>query len=286
MGVVNRETGEISAKLVYYGSAGAGTSANLECIHRKLKKEHRGELHTTHAPGDASASYELLPVQLGSVRGYKTSIHLYTVPTGEQHAEQRRQVLRGADGVIFIADVRPARYHATVESALELETFLKAEGRSFADIHLLVQYNHCDEAGENDVDNVHKSLRLRPAASFESNAGDGKGVLQALTTISKLILSSMRKATEAAPEPPAAPAPAKPALPNYELTARVDAPPDMTSPTITPVITPVMVTPGKGMAVAGVGNPRAIGNLVELPIQLVHEATNELVELTISIRVG
>jgi hypothetical protein len=285
VGVVNRETGEISAKLVYYGSAGAGTSANLECIHRKLKKEHRGELHKTNAPGDESATFEVLPVQLGSVRGFKTSIHLYTVPTGDAHAEQRRHVLRGADGVVFIADARPARYAATVAAALELETFLKAEGRSFADIHLLVQYNHCDEASENDIENVHKSLRLRPAASFPSSTGDGKGVLPALTTISKLILASMRKATEAAPAP-AAPAPEPPAPVNYELTARVEPKNEVTTPTVTPVITPVMVAPGKGMSVAGVGNPRAVGNLVELPIQLVHEATNELVEITVSIRVG
>jgi len=274
VGVVNREAGEIGAKLVYYGPAGAGTTANLECVHRKLKREHRGELRVTHAPGDESARHERLPVQLGSVRGFKTSIHLYSVPTGVAHAEQRRQILRGADGVVFVADVRPGRYAATIASAAELESFLEAENRNPADVHLLVQYNHCDEANENDVDNVHKSLRLRPAASVEANASDGKGVLQALTTISKLILANMRKATEAPPEPAPTPAPAP--MRSGVYTARVEPPPEAATPMLA----------GKGLVLSGVGNPRAVGNVVELPVQLLHEATNEQLELTLSIRIG
>ena len=93
MGVLNHETREIHAKIVLYGPPEAGTTTNLSFIHRKLKKEHRGELRTLGAEWGAKGAYEFLPVNLGPVRGYQTSIHLYTVPAGKAHAAVRRELL-------------------------------------------------------------------------------------------------------------------------------------------------------------------------------------------------
>ena len=199
MGVLNRDGREIHAKIVYYGPQGAGMTANLRLILRKLKREHRGELQSTPVP-DSEDEYEFLPVTLGTVRGYATSIHIYTVPGAPAHGKLRREILDGADGVVFVADLRPERHDATVKSARELKKHLRSHDLSFDDVVLVTQYNRRDESNENALDKLHKRLSLEPAASFEAVATEGTGVLQTLTTLSKLILSNIRNAADAQSE--------------------------------------------------------------------------------------
>src|SRR3990167_7731546 len=104
MGTADRDAREIRGKIVYYGAAGAGTSSNLLFIQRKLKREHRGELKRL-ATRDGVTTYETLPVELGAVRGYKTSIQISSVPAAAQAAALRRQILEGVDGIVFVADL-------------------------------------------------------------------------------------------------------------------------------------------------------------------------------------
>jgi len=196
MGVLNREAGEIHAKIVFYGPTGSGKTANAEFIYRKLKKDHRGELRVEQTRGEPHAAYEFLPVQLGKVRGYETSIHLHTVPGADVHADERRQILDGVDGVLFVADLRPDRHEATLGSLEELERHLQSYGRSFSDIILIAQYNHRDEADENALEALHARMNIKPAATFEATANEGAGVLQCLTTISKLMLAKIRAEAE------------------------------------------------------------------------------------------
>ena len=202
MGVLNREAREIHAKIVYYGPAEAGKTTNLEFIHRKLKREHRGDLQVSRIGSDAA--YEFVPVTLGSVRGYSTSIHVYTVPSGDDHLELRRQILDGTDGVVFVADLRPERHDATIAAAAELKEHLDSYGRSFDEIVLVIQYNKRGTTNENALDELHKRLGLDPEAYFEAVANQGTGVLQTLTTLSKQILSNIRQAAEKEPPSDAA----------------------------------------------------------------------------------
>ena len=197
MGVLNREAREIHAKIVYYGPAEAGKTTNLEFIHRKLKREHRGDLQVSRIGSDAA--YEFVPVTLGSVRGYSTSIHVYTVPSGDEHLELRRQILDGTDGVVFVADLRPERHDATIAAAAELKEHLDSYGRSFDEVVLVIQYNKRGTTNENALDELHKRLGLEPEAYFEAVANQGTGVLQTLTTLSKQILSNIRQAAENEP---------------------------------------------------------------------------------------
>ena len=170
-------------------------TANLEQIHRKLKCEHRGELQTSQVP-DSEVAYEFLPVNLGTVRRYATSVHIHTLPGDLYDSQLRREILDGVDGVVFVADLRPERHDATVRSARELKKHLRSHDLSFDDIVLVTQYNRRDEADENALDQLHKRLPLEPVASFEAVAPEGRGVLQTLTTLSKLILSNIRCAAE------------------------------------------------------------------------------------------
>ncbi len=193
MGSFDREKREVHAKIVYYGASGAGTTENLRYIQRKLKSEHRGELRSLTSREGADETYEVLPVNLGSVRGFDTSFHLYTVPGGPKHAPVRRTLLEDVDAVVFVADLRSERHDATLASLKELESYLRSYGRSLQDIVLLLQYNHRDSVDENAVEQLHRAVWVKSNAVFEAVASQGTGVLSTLTTLSKLILARLKR---------------------------------------------------------------------------------------------
>jgi hypothetical protein len=200
---------DIQARIVYYGPSGSGTSANLEFIHRKLRREHRGEFKSLQSPGKPAAKFEMLPVELGKVHGRTTSLIIHTVPGGPAHADKRRELVRDADGIVFVADLRPERHDATIDALGELRSSLESAGRGFGDLVFVVQYNRRDCADENALDRLHRRMGVEPAAFFEAVAHQGSGVLQTLTGMSKLILNRLRTASDR-PSPPAAePAPAQ-----------------------------------------------------------------------------
>jgi len=154
MGTADREAREIRGKIVYYGAEGAGKTANLVFIQRKLKREHRGELKRL-STRDGVAVYETLPVELGAVRGYKTSIQISSVPGTSQASALRRQILDRVDGIVFVADLRPDRHQATVAALDELRKHLSSYGRELENVPLVVQYNHRDQADENAVERLY-----------------------------------------------------------------------------------------------------------------------------------
>lgn len=204
MGVLNRESGEIHAKIVYWGASGSGKTANAKLIQRKLKRDHRGDLTVSKTSSRPEAEYEFLPVELGMVRGLQTSIHLHTTPGGDPHEDERRRLLDGVDGVVFVADLRPHRHEATLASFEELKGHLGSYGRSLDNVILVVQYNHRDEADENALDELHRKLGVKAASQIEAIASEGTGVLPCLTSISKLILARIRdQADEEVVETPA-----------------------------------------------------------------------------------
>ena len=196
MGTADRDAHEIHGKVVYWGPTGAGKSANLQFIHRKLKREHRGELSKQTA-SDGKTTYDVLPVSLGAVRGYKTSIQISTVPGSPQAAALRKELIQNVDGIVFVADLRPDRHDATLASAAELRRHLSAQGRKIEDVPLVLQYNRRDLVDENAVERLHRKLGIK-GACFEAVASEGTGVLQTLTTLSKLVLGELRKALDEA----------------------------------------------------------------------------------------
>lgn len=265
MGRLNHEAGEIHAKIVYFGAAGAGKTANVRFIHNKLKREHRGELRIEQARKNKTGEYEFLPVQLGSVRGFQTSLHVHTVPGAEPYRDERRRILDGVDAVVFVADVRPERHEATLASLEELKQHLESFGRSLDDVLLVIQYNHTDGADENALDALHKSIAIKPEAAFEAIASNGTGVLQCLTTLSKGILSKMRHEAEVAKS---APAPAS-------EDSRAQTAPE-------PVIEPISIEPeSRGFSVESSGAVETNGRELRIPIRLVEDDTGRKVELTV-----
>ena len=225
MGTLDRSARSIHGKIVYFGAPGAGKTANLELLARKLKQEHRGDLKVIEA--DAGA-WEHLPVSLGEVRGWETSLDIWAVPGGEAYDAVRGQLLEDADGIAFVADLRPERHDATLAALEELLSLLSAQGRSLDEIALVIQYNHRDATDETAVELLHRRLGLEGTVSFDAVAIEGKGVLQTLSALSKQVLALIRARADAtsqvplvapAPvEPPATPL-AEPSLASYADTA-------------------------------------------------------------------
>ena len=279
--------GEIKAKLVYYGAHGSGMTANLECIHRKLKKGHRGDLRTE---GATDARYEILPVQLGQIKGFTTSIHVYTVPGGEQQADARRQLVRDADGIVFVADLRADRYNATLESLKELQNHLKSHGRSLREVLLVIQYNHRDEADENCVERLHKSIKLKPSAQFEAIAPEGTGVLPCLTTISKLILADLRKRADRESEP-STPGGASEPMTRSRLEDEIE-PPSRREVEMRASVTAAAPAPrpssdpNERFVVKSVGAAELSDNGIDIPIRLVHQRTGDALDLKIHLEIS
>jgi len=276
-------TGEIQAKLVYYGADGAGKTANVQCIHRKLKKGHRGELRVE---GKAPSTYEVLPVQLGQIRGFNTSIHVYAAPGGAASATVRRDIVKDADGIVFVADLRPDRYGATLESLKELQSHLRHHGRGLREVLLVIQYNHRDEADENAVERLHRSIKLKPAASFEAVATEGTGVLPCLTTISKLILADLRKRADQEAGVQLREPEARQALSSEEVPSSAGVTPATPAATRIELRALGVDEAGKRFAVQSVGPAEAFGNEIKLPIRLVHQRTGDEVELAIRFEIN
>lgn len=274
MGTADRDAREIHGKIVYFGAAGAGKTANLGFIQRKLKREHRGELKRL-ATRDGVSAYETLPVQLGAVRGYKTSIQISSVPGASEAAMLRRQIVDAVDGIVFVADLRPERHEATLAALAELRQHLSAQGRKLEDIPLVVQYNRRDQADENAVERLHRRLGLRAASCFEARADEGTGVLQTLTTLSKLVLLELRKAVDdATPQPRAA-----------RVVDALDAIEALGPPT--GEVTASFEGDGgdKGFQIESAGPVGGGGNEIRIPVRLIDEVTGRRVEIAVRIAI-
>jgi len=282
MGTADREAREIHGKIVYYGAAGAGKSSNLAFIQRKLKREHRGELKRL-STRDGVTVYETLPVQLGAVRGFQTSIQISSVPGAPNAGALRRKLLENVDALVFVADLRPDRHQATVASLAELREHLESYGRKLEDVPLVIQYNHRDQADENAVERLHRLIPLRQAC-FEARADEGTGVLQTLTTLSKLLLVELRKTVDdvATPLPRSiAESMARPAAKREPVIDAGDAIDALGPPTAD-------VTAdfeGKGFQIESAGPVDGAGREIRIPLRLIDEATGRRVEIVVRVAI-
>ncbi len=284
MGTADRETREIHGKIVYYGADGAGKTSNLAFIQRKLKREHRGELKRL-STRDGVTVYETLPVQLGAVRGYKTSIQIMSVPGAPQASAMRRQILDGVDGIVFVADLRPERHPATIAALDELRKHLSAHGLELEDVPLVVQYNHRDQADENAVDRLHRLLPFREVPCFDARADEGTGVLQTLTTLSKLVLVELRKTLDETSDsvPPVVQTHANPNVTRVVEEREPLGPP--TGEVTAGFEDPAHAAPEKGFSVESAGPVHGGGSEISVPVRLIDEATGRRVEIIVRIAI-
>jgi signal recognition particle receptor subunit beta len=193
MTYVNHLAKEINCKIVYYGPGLCGKTTNLHYMFGKLGDDAKGKMISLATDTDRTLFFDFLPIDLGSVKGFKVRFHLYTVPGQVFYDASRKLVLKGADGVIFVADSQPSRREANVESLENLETNLDQRGLSLATVPYVLQYNKRDLGDIMAIDELQQDLNHLGAPYVEASAATGQGVFDTLKVLSRGVLTNLAK---------------------------------------------------------------------------------------------
>jgi signal recognition particle receptor subunit beta len=193
MPIVNYATREVTAKIVYYGPGRSGKTTNLQFIHGSVPEDRKGEIVSLATEGDRTLFFDYLPIDLGSISGYRTRIQLYTVPGQVYYDATRKLVLHGADGVVFIADSRPQQREENIESFRNLHANLLDDGVDPRALPLCIQYNKRDLPEAESLAGLEATLNYRSLPSFEASAVSGSGVFETLEEITRLVLGKLAR---------------------------------------------------------------------------------------------
>ncbi|MDD5434597.1 MAG: hypothetical protein PH343_04135 [Nitrospira sp.] len=196
MALFNYNSKEINAKIVYYGPALSGKTTNIKSIYEKINPEKKGKLITLPTQGDRTLFFDFFPLEAGEIRGYKMRFHLYTVPGQVYYNATRKLVLKGADGVVFVADSREEALDTNLESIGNLRKNLAEQGINIDDFPFVIQYNKNDLPDVIPVDVLNRKLNPGGAPFFTASAARGEGVLETLTAVSKFVLSDLKEMIE------------------------------------------------------------------------------------------
>lgn len=193
MASINFATREISCKIVYYGPGLSGKTTNLQVIHRKLPQDKRSDMVSLDTEQERTLYFDFLPLDLGSIKGFKTKFQLYTVPGQIFYNSTRMQVLRGVDGVVFVADSQPTRMGENMESLHNLKQNLEALSLKIEDIPVVIQYNKRDLPEIMTIEELELKLNYLKAPVFEATAHNGFGVVPTLKEIAKLVIDKFNR---------------------------------------------------------------------------------------------
>ena len=187
---------EINCKIVYFGPGLSGKTTNLEVVHAKAPDDSKGELTSIATESDRTLFFDFMPLNLGTVGGMKTKFQLYTVPGQVYYNSTRKLVLRGADGVIFVADSSPDKMEENIESLQNLEECLQGQDKSLSDFPHVIQYNKRDIEGALPVEEMDAALNKYGAPFFEAVASNGDGVIETFKALSGLVLEKVKAMAE------------------------------------------------------------------------------------------
>jgi mutual gliding-motility protein MglA len=189
--LINYATQEISCKIVYYGPGLGGKTTNIRYVHNRLRPESKGKLISLATEMDRTLFFDFLPLDLGTIKGFRVRFHLYTVPGQVYYDASRRLILRGVDGLVFVADSLIQRFDANVESMYNMHENLAQHGLALADVPFAVQYNKRDMAEVIALEDLQEELNPSRYPSFEAVATRGVGVFDTLKCVSKLVLRKL-----------------------------------------------------------------------------------------------
>lgn len=196
MALINYTSKEINAKIVYYGPGLSGKTTNLQHIYEKIAPEHKGKLISLPTYKDRTLFFDFFPVEVGTIRSFKVNFHLYTVPGQVFYNATRKLVLKGADGVVFVADSQKIMMESNIQSLENLGANLADQGVDLYNFPFVLQYNKMDLPDVSAIGELNEKLNPRMIPYFEASALRGKGVLETLTAISKFVLEELKRAPE------------------------------------------------------------------------------------------
>ena len=204
---INYAFREVSCKIVYYGPGLSGKTTNLQYVHKKVPTQVRGELISLATDTDRTLFFDFLPLNLGAIQGVSTKFQLYTVPGQVFYNATRKLVLRGVDGLVFVADSQLSKMEENKESLNNLLENLKGYGYQIEDIPMILQYNKRDLPEAVTIEQLQDALNRWNAPYFEAVAVKGIGVFDTLKGICKLVIENL-KAKTISTQPVAAAVPA------------------------------------------------------------------------------
>ena len=193
MSLVNYSTREITCKIVYYGPGRSGKTSNLQYVHAFVPEERKGPMVSLATETDRTLFFDFLPLDLGTISGFRTRVQLYTVPGQVYYNATRKLVLRGADGVVFVADSQPEQFDENIESLRNLHENLLEENIDLRNFPMVIQYNKRDLPGVVPITELDDVLNFRAVPSFGAAAVSGEGVFDTLKSVSQLVLQNLSR---------------------------------------------------------------------------------------------
>ncbi|MDO8445622.1 MAG: ADP-ribosylation factor-like protein [Deltaproteobacteria bacterium] len=193
MSFINYSSKEINCKIVYYGPGLCGKTTNLQHVYAKTNPAAKGKMISLATETERTLFFDFLPLTLGDIKGYKVRFHLYTVPGQIFYDASRKLILKGVDGVVFVADSQVERMESNIESFENLAFNLKEQGYDLEKIPYVIQYNKRDLPNAAPIEELRSLLNLKGVTEFEACAATGEGVFETLKGIAKLVLTELKK---------------------------------------------------------------------------------------------
>ncbi|GAB4388524.1 MAG: GTPase domain-containing protein [Thermodesulfovibrionales bacterium] len=193
MSFINYSSREINCKIVYYGPGLCGKTTNLQYIYKKMVPDRKGKLISLATETERTLFFDFLPLALGDIKGFKVRFHLYTVPGQVFYAASRKLILKGVDGVVFVADSQLQRAEANVESLEDLGINLAEQGYDLKALPFIIQYNKRDLPNVVPVKELNAMLNGGGVPYFEAVASEGTGVFETLKEVGRLVIRELKQ---------------------------------------------------------------------------------------------
>lgn len=281
MAIFNYAAREMTAKIVYYGPGLSGKTTSIQVIHQKISPKNKGKLVSLATETDRTLFFDFFPVEFGQIGGFKVKFNFYTVPGQVFYNTTRKLVLKGADGVVFVADSQPGMMDQNLESLSNLKENLRAHGIEVDTVPFVIQYNKRDIPGAQPVDEMRRLLNPAGVPDFETTATTGDGIMEAMKAICRMVLEEIQKKQKGAAPKPAVGRPAVGAGPEAELPAepRAAAP----APPREAPARPAGVERSLSLPLRGPGSQSVV---LGVPLDLQLEAGVEAVDVSVEVRVA
>ncbi|MDD5541721.1 MAG: ADP-ribosylation factor-like protein [Acidobacteriia bacterium] len=193
MTFINYASREINCKIVYYGPGLGGKTTNLNYIYQKIHPSNKGKMVSLSTDTERTLFFDFLPLELGLINGFKIRFHLYTVPGQIYYDASRRLILKGVDGIVFVADSQEERLDANVESLRNLQEHLHDHRYDFMKMPYILQFNKRDLSSALPFDTLKKELWRKNEPIFEAVASSGKGVFDSLKEVTRQLLGALKR---------------------------------------------------------------------------------------------